>query len=451
MNEIMKNICFVANFYNTPTYSVIAKQLEKYQISPYWIVPKLSQYKWLVSDYGDNKVLLIDRSIIKKDNPPLGDYKLNELIYGDRVWRYEKKIGHKYLINLQKPIYDFIKKNRIQMIFGEDTWAQELLIHRMCNQIKDLHCQYVSQMVARIPNNYYFFFTDEKQVHYLKKTNGSTATSVHEINVERPSYLITNNKINENNRSFTGVLNRLKRFFTGENIEATDPNVIVNRWIRLKVMSKEVINQKTYFFIKRTNPEKLIGLNYVLFGFHKQPEASIDVCGRYFENQMENVINIWRQLPPDWYLVIKEHSNAIGDRGYNFFRKLQKYPHLIIVNEYANSQELIKQAQLVITNTGTMALESALMGVPAITLSEVVFNCLNYCRHCTWQDFEKYDSLKDLVTEIKTLPNNKDIYTKLVNENSYCGEITDVISNPLVLGNRNITKIVNAFMSLINQ
>jgi UDP-N-acetylglucosamine 2-epimerase len=185
-----------------------------------------------------------------------------------------------------------------------------------------------------------------------------------------------------------------------------------------------------------------------LFGFHKQPEASIDVCGRYFENQFENVVNLWRQLPPDWYLVIKEHSNAIGDRSFNFFRKLRKYPRVILMNEKEDSHVLIQNAQLVATNTGTMALEAALMNIPAITLSRVFFNKLNYCRHCTWVDFEKYNSITDLIAEIKSVPNNIEEYTEFIMKNSFDGLISDVVSNPEVILPGNIEQLSKAVMEI---
>lgn len=444
----MKSICFIANFYKTPTFQAIADNLKGFGVSIYWLVPTRRQYAELSKRYGKDNVLLIDRTIIDKTNEPVGDFKLNELIYGDRVWKHEMDKGLKYLTNLQRPVYDFIKLNNIRIVFGEDTWSQELLIHRMCNQLKELNCNFYSQMVTRIPNGKFYFFYDEKQYDtVLVKNNGQKVVT--EVKVVKPDYLEINNQTVQTAMSAKGVLNRMKRFFTNENIDKTDPNVITDQFIRFKVASQEVVNQQKYRRLKRVSPDFIEGKKFVLFGFHKQPEASIDVCGRYFDDQFQNVLNFWRQLPPDWYLVIKEHSNAIGDRSYDFFKKLQRYPRIVLMNEYANAQELMKKAQLVVTNTGTMALEAALQGIPAITLSHVVFNNLNYCKHCNWQTFEQYNSLEDLVNEIKSLPNNKQEYEKFVAEYAFDGILTDIVTMPNVLNGKNITNLVNAFLSLI--
>ena len=445
----MKSICFVANFYKTPTFKAIADNLSMYGVNTYWIVPNKLQYDELVKEYGEEAVLLIDRSLINMPAEPVGDFKLNEIVFGDlRVWRHSIDEGLKYLTNIQKPVYDFIQKNQIHLVFGEDTWGQELLIHRMCNQLPELKCCYYSQMVARIPNGKFFFFYDEKQADFVPVKN-TAEKNAQVIKVEKPEYLAINDRLLKNAMSIKGNLNRAKRFFSNENIHPTDPNVETKRGIRFKVATREVINQHVYKYLRRESPSSVEGKKFVLFGFHKQPEASIDVCGRYFENQYENVLNIWRQLPPDWYLVIKEHSNAIGDRSYKFLNSLRKYPRIILMDEHANAQELMKKCQLVVTNTGTMALEAALQGIPAVTLSPVMFNVLNYCRHCTWQDFEKYDSLEHLVNEIKSMPQNNEDYAKLVEEYAFDGILTDLVTMPDVLNEKNVTDLVYSFLALV--
>lgn len=447
----MTNICFIANFYKTDTMIVVAEYLKKYNVNTFWIIPKKRQYDRLLKMYDKENLLLIDRSLIELSSAPMGDFKINELLFGDRVWKYEKKEGKKYLLNIQKPIFDFITKNNIHLIFGESTWAHELLIHRMCKGLKNMRCSFYSYFVARVPNGKIFFNNDEKDTSpILIDKDNLSSYKIEPIKVEKPDYLKKNDIDLKKKMSLNGILKRFRLFITNENIEPTDPNVHTNRFRRMKVVGKEIFNQITYpIFVKREKAENVYNTNFVFFGFHKQPEASIDVCGRYFENQYENVVNIWRQLPNDWKLVIKEHSNAIGDRSVSFFKKLQKLPGVILVDEYADSLELIKRCKVVITNTGTMALEAALMRKPAITLSKVAFNKLNYCRHCTWQDFEQYDSLETLVREIEQMPDNRKEYAEYVQKNSFDCNFTDVVSDPNVLDNDNILKIVSSFLSLI--
>lgn len=442
----MEKVAFIGNFYKTVVYEEIAKLMKPKGIESYWIMPNSDQYYDFKKKYGDDHVLLIDRSIIKKNAAVVGDYKINEIVYSDRIWRYSLQLGLDYLKSIQEPVKEFIKKNNIGTVFGENTTSEELLICRMCHQISELNCDYFSLMTTRIPNGRFFFFTDEKQTDVWKCPNANDDRVIVNLEVKKPAYLALNDKILKKKMSLIGVLRRLKFFITDEHINPTDPNVLTDKQIRLKVKGREIYNQQLYRFVRREGLEVLKGKKYIFYGFHKQPESSIDVCGRYNENQEIAIENIWRQLPPDWYLVIKEHSNAIGDRSVDYFKHLQEYPNIILVNEGIDSKLIIQDAKAVITNTGTMALEAALWGIPAITLSKVVFNCINYCKYMTWQDFERFNNLQEVISDIEKEPLDIEPFRELVANYSFEGTMGDVFGTPEILKNRdNLMKLANAF------
>ena len=259
-----------------------------------------------------------------------------------------------------------------------------------------------------------------------------------------------NTKIAKGKLSSRGLYDRFMRFAKNEEYEKKDPAVISNPYLRMKHAFGEIFNQQTYRFVKRSPADILSGEKYILYGFHKQPEASVDVWGRYNEDQSQVVLNLWRQLPPGWKLAIKEHSVAIGDRSISFYKKLLKYPDVVLINEFEDSHKLMKNAQLVVVNTGTMGLEAALMGIPTITLSKVVFNCLNYCRHMNWEEIEKYDSLLSIIKEIKEKENNKADFDDLVNNYSFEGYFLDVKTMPSVLEYSNISKLVKSIVALFD-
>jgi hypothetical protein len=445
-----ENICFVANFYKTWFFERIAKELIANNISICWIVTKPSQAEILEKYYENNKILKIDRTYIQYKNTPVDDFKINELIFGDRVWKNEIKNGQKFLINIQRPIYTFIKSNNINLILGEVTWAHELLIHRMVTNRPELNCKYYSMHTVRIPDGRFAFFEDEKQAKlYESKKYLPQVKKLKILEVEKPTYLEINNAILKKKMSFKGRISRIKRLITGENIEKSDPNLNTKKYFRWKIPIQQEFNRECYKFVKRKDLKTTLKSPYIFFGFHKQPEASIDVCGRYFENQMDNVINLWRQLPTGWNLVVKEHTNAIGDRGYRFFNQLNKYPGIILANEKIDSHQLIKNSKLVATNTGTIALEAALMGCPSITFSPVFFNKHNYCKHVNWTALEGHRNLEELINEITALKPSSEEYTEYIVKNSFEGIIGDAHSNPAAILPDNISKITTAIISLL--
>lgn len=453
MSKYNHNICFIANFNKTFFFDSIAVCLRNHGINIFWITTHRNQYKFLVEKYSEDCVLLINRKQIKKENAPVGDFKLNELLFGDRALKYDLKDGYKFLTNIQKPIYDFIKKSRIHTIFGEVTWAHELLIHRMVSQQLDLKCRYLSMHPIRIPNGRFAFFEDEKLTIPLKIRNISSDTEIGE-RPEKPDYLKMNDILLKKRMSFENRFNRLIRFVTGKSKREGkyNPDFIVKDIHRWKQGIQAELNGILYkWCIKRYDSNKIKGFSYIYFGLHKQPEASIDVCGRYFENQLENVINLWRQLPPKWYLVVKEHTNAIGDRSCNFYMSLRKYPGIILINEKTDSHQLIENSKLVVSNTGTMALEAALLGIPSITLSPVFFNTHNYCNHYNWTDIEKHLSIVEIIEKINTREVNNKEYKEFISYHSYKGFIGDPITNPSILESENTINITSAILDIIEK
>ncbi len=441
------NICFISNFSKTILLTSVAKSLRKKGIKVYWIACNQKRYHQLCEDFGTTQVLLINRSNIGKANNIVGDFKINELVFGDRVLRHDFKSGVEFLKNIQRPIFGFLSENKIEKVYGEVTWAHELLIHRMCSQMKSLNCQFLNPHVVRIPNQRFAFFTDEKQSQLLEQ-NKLWDSNTKTIVPKPPNYLKINHKILRRASSWKGKFSRIKRFFTNENMDHLDPTLIANSKIRIKISAKEEWRRWQYKNVKTIKDLELKNLNYLFLGLHKQPEASVDVLGRYYEDQYQNIINLWRALPEGWSFVIKEHSIAIGDRALAFYKKIQALPGIILVNEQMPSYELIKHAQLVATVSGTIAYEAALMGIPAITFAPCFFNRLNCCTNVGLEDLDK-NNLVQIANSLSQNPNNVKSFSKYLYTNSFIGNVLDPISDPNVLNEENIELLTNAFLQTL--
>lgn len=452
-----KKVCFVANFTKTYFFHELASKLEEYGIEIFWVVVRKQLYKFLIEYYSADRILYINKSYTSKESKPVADFKLNELLFGDRILKYDYREGQNFLVNIQSSICAFLKNNQISVVFGEVTWAHELLISRICRKYLDI--DYLSFQSIRIPNGRLCFFKDEEQVELLelslfKKNNDQYIESSISSNfddIQKPEYLKRNDFLLAEKYSFRGHLKRIHRMLTNENIDKLDPCNISKGWKRYEIPFNEEWNRLSYATLKKKKYEEIKGLKYIFFGFHKQPEASVDVCGRYYENQSLNVINLWRQLPNDWYLVIKEHSNAIGDRGALFFKRLLKYPRILLVDENIDSHLLIKNAQLVATNTGTMALEAALMGKPAFTFSPVFFNKINRCPNIGIDFLRKFGSIKEVLGYINNLSDNRAEYLEYIENNSFEGENADPQFNPKGMTKENICKVASAILMVIEK
>jgi len=444
-----KKICFIGNFYKTYFFKDVGDCLVRDGYEVYWILLKKSQYNFLVSEYKAEKLLLIDLSVLDKDNHMFLEEKYNELVFSDRRWKYDAEKGVDYLRKITGIVYDFIKQNNICYVFGELTWAHEILIHRMIKKRKELNCMFLSPHTIRIPNGRFAFFVDEKQSEIMEVKGSDICMESSVIKVEKPSYLEMNNMILAKKNSIYGRINRLKRFINNRNVEKSDPLSYCGTKHRLLIPIKEEINRLLYELVEKDSDNLLLNKRFVLYALHKQPEASVDVGGRYNEDQLKCIENIWRQLPYGWFLYVKEHSNALGDRSMFFYKKIKKMPNVQLISEKMDSHMLIKHAQLVVTITGTIALEAALLNVPSVTLTKMYFNLLNKCKYMSWLDFEGCESLVSLIEDINKLPDNRDEYGRYIMKNSFKGKIMSLYKPGDYIDKQNIGFVASAIKNIV--
>jgi hypothetical protein len=447
----MKNICFVSNYKKTFFFEEIAKNLKKEGVNIYWIVLNTMLYDFLLEQgYDKAHLLLINKSCKDLSNPPVGEYKLNELVCSDRALKYYSW-SYSYLTNIQKPLLDFIKNNGINYIFGETTYAHEILVTRIIKDTShNLNCVYLNPMNVRIPTGRFTFLADEFQSVIYDKINSPIEGPLPELSAERPLESIKVEKLVNKSLKTTGKIKRIGRFFSLVNLEKDDPSISpTDFFARLKKGIAEELNRITYFFVKTENASVTEGKNFVIYTLHKQPEASIDVVGRYYDDQYTNIFNIWRFIPADWFIVVKEHNNAIGDRGYFFFKKIKKLRNLILVNENENSHELIKKSRAVFSVSGSIAYEAALFGKPAFLMSSIFFYIHPKCLKIDLDDLRNNGSIYDL---LKKAEDKKELFNfkEYIYNKSFPGLISDPLTNPDCMSPTNIELVSIAFLGIIN-
>lgn len=447
----MKNICFIANYDKTYFFDRIAKELEKENINIYWIVVNDGLNTYLEKDYKKENILYINKLITQSE--VIGEYKLNELIQSDRILRDDKENAKVFLESIQNPIYNFLNNNKVSFVFGELTWAHEVLIYRICNQNKELNCIFLNPHTVRIPNGRFGFFEDEFQSR-LYKTKKSIENSTLSIKIEKPDYLKLNDELIKNRDKFSYKFKVLKKFICSEGYyDPLDPTLYKNKFNKFKIKFLERLNKKYYFKIHRKDINFLDNKKFIFFPLHKQPEASIDVFGRYYENQLQLIENLWRGLPTHYYLIIKEHSNAIGDRDKNFYKKILSYPNIFLIDEKIDSHKILASCEAVFTVTGTIGYEAALLKKQSFTFVPTFFNDFSTSHRISLEDLRNMDSLDKFIESKKSCINK--ISDKKVEENimqnSFKGIISDPESNIQCILDTNILDMLISFKKVINE
>jgi len=447
----MKNICFIANYYKTDVFVEIAKVLKTDNVNTFWIIPNRKQYEFLKTIFPENQLLYIGKKEVLAYNNKAHniDLKINELVYGDRVLREEnKKWSYAYLLKLQELVYNFIETNGIQFVFGEVTWAHELLVHRLTKNARELKCEYLNPHTVRIPNGRFAFFQDEFQSQ-IKEVSNEITSNGSNIILEKPSYLAINDKLIAKKGTLKHNLVLIKNFILRTNQDSNDPTLFSNPLTQFKIRTTEIYNRFLFkWFVSETLIQNLPqNKKMLLFTLHKQPEASIDVIGRYFENQLDLIINIWRILPENFILLVKEHSNAIGDRNWKFYKTVKKLRNIYLIDNKADSHKLLDTVESVFTVSGTIAYEAALKGKNAFTFAPAFFNKMSRCQEVSWKDF-KNKSLTTLINNNeKGLSINE--FSNWLLENSFEGIMSDAFGDPRCMHPDNIKVLSIAFLTVI--
>lgn len=127
-----------------------------------------------------------------------------------------------------------------------------------------------------------------------------------------------------------------------------------------------------------TFPKKLFINNppnkpYIFFGLHMQPENTIDVYAPFYSNQFAIIETISRSIPPTHTLLVKLHISDADNYSRSQLKFLSNLPGVQLVSPSVASRDFINNSSTIITITGNMGLEGALLGKPVL-----IFGKRNY-------------------------------------------------------------------------
>jgi len=466
--EKITNIAFVANGNKCAFFDLIGKEIikNKSNINIFWICISNHQYEYLLSNgHLASNLLLINWDYRYFSSTPVGEYKLHELVSGDRKLKYRFDDGLSYLINIQKPFLDFVTNNDIKFIFGEITWAHEILMSRICLDKFDGQCFYLHPQSIRIPNGRFTFLDTEfqnsispiaKNIQQEEVLNDFHIPIVPEVPQRVADVAADVRKTLNLGYVFKRLVNFLVFNRLGRDFISDSPqSMLVPFKIRISNFIKEIYNKFYYTrLLNKITLDDLDGKHFFLVTLHLQPEASVDVVGRYYEDQLLMIKNIWRILPNHYFLVVKEHTNAIGNRGACFFKECLSLRNVLIIDENEKSHDLLNRAEAVFSNSGTIALESALFKKDAFIFSEIFFDQLSYCHKISLEDLKLSSNYFELLKKCRERDVKKmDVvsYSKYIIRSSFEGVVDPHTGSYLFQDKNNINTVVNSFLFFLGR
>ena len=154
----------------------------------------------------------------------------------------------------------------------------------------------------------------------------------------------------------------------------------------------------------RINISKIdLSKKYVYFPLHFEPERTTNPDGKEFQDQFIALTKLRQIIPEDIDIVVKEHptqlrsylKRGVWGRSPLFYRLIKNIQGLKMIDSNYNSTKLIKNSILVSTITGSVALESAIMGIKALTFGSTYYDgCPNIFKWNPKINFQKINDEK---------------------------------------------------------
>lgn len=134
--------------------------------------------------------------------------------------------------------------------------------------------------------------------------------------------------------------------------------------------------------------------DYAFFPLHLEPEVALLLQAPNYADQMHVIRTIARTLPLQYKLYVKEHPQMVEYRRRSYYKELKKIPNLKLINPKITSHELIANAKLLFTITGSAGWEATILKKPIINFGRHFYNSLSQIKLCT-----NIDTLSGLVKE----------------------------------------------------
>lgn len=164
---------------------------------------------------------------------------------------------------------------------------------------------------------------------------------------------------------------------------------------------------------------------FVYYPLHIEQERSTLIATPFYTNDVEFIRNIVKSLPINYTLYVKEHPSQFTRhwRSKKIYDEIASIPNVYLIHPHISSLDLVKKSSLVITLSGTVAIEAAFHQKPSITCADFDYTFL--------PSVERIGRIEDLPKLIrkslkkKINSNELDAYVSLVEKNTFEFDGTD--------------------------
>ncbi len=357
---------------------------------------------------------------------------------------------NRYILLYYRDIKRFLIDRRITHLFAEPTNANELIAYIVC---RELGIPFIAPGTLRYPPHRLVFFDGYRQERIIPRAPHDEPAQqgwelIAEFVAQRPVPYYFEEFSHLRDIDLQRLMRSLRRRV--DRRRASSYHGLTHRHLTERI-SQTMGRAVNRFYLKRIcRYERLADLpdRIAFYPLHVQPEASIDVQGAYFSDQLKLIKDIRRALPFDTVLAVKEHPNFLGTKKIAFYRAVRRIPNVALIRHDVSVHDIYARAAIVLTVTGTAAYEAGLLGIPAVVFSPIYFAGLSSIRLCTDLTMLSdivFHLMKDAARDIKA---DAAFMEGLVRD-SYDAFWSDPVYFPQALAPENIKRLQAAFVQAV--
>lgn len=300
------------------------------------------------------------------------------------IWEYI--YADRFLINRE---YDYVVKVAVGLFsFYEDVYNKANPDFYYSECIATLQCyagylvgrkigvKYLTQMCARgsLDSTYHYFTMDPYQLNtelsndYLSqdylpdeiKKADEYLTEFESKDITPPAMKLVRTEPRIDRNYFLAPLKYLKRRFNSNFNDLYSYMYYKSYGDQLNPIRFYSRYRKLRRYFCKPDYDK----KFVFYPLHFQPEASTCVCAEKYEKQLFYIDSWAKSLPADTLLYVKEHYTLLGHKDIHFYKELQKYPNVLLIDPWESARKLILNSVAVTTLTGTAGFEAMLLRKP---------------------------------------------------------------------------------------
>lgn len=344
------------NDYLAPIDDTILQELAPYEMEIMYQILRCGE-RW--RDYDLRKNLYYRH--VKYWSDFLRRYEITDVIFSGvphEVYDYivyilAKKRGIEVVVSDE--IY-FGYKNCDNRIIMSDFFYQDQLFERAYKQLLDGIQEIKNEQEIVLPEIMEQIYNDNKKIAKNLPNSGNT------------SYTSSSRKV-ENERYYGKVNFQLKRLLKKPILESLE---LIRTYHSVNKNYKKTSELVKYYDSLSVKPD--YNKKYIYVPLHYTPECTSSPEGGIYADQILFIDILACAVPDDVYLYVKEHPTQIAfGRKIEFYERLKKLRNVILINQNADTYQLIANCIAVSTLTGTTGYECQYFGKPFIMFGYYIY------------------------------------------------------------------------------